>query len=309
LNYLESLHQDFCQQLKNAYQVLKDIAFKNCITDRDGTINNYCARYPSSIQSAYNAIFLSLFVKQAKPHMIILSSAPLDNPGLMDMMVTPDDLFIYAGSKGQDTIDKTGRRHQYPVDQEKKAILSLLNHELTTLIRRPEYEIFSYIGSGLQLKQGQTTVAYQDIDESIKEDVSRNFQQKILDIVRQHDPNGIMFRIEDTGKDLEIILTIPDPAHPQSYKDFDKADAVRFLNEELALHMEEADNLICGDTLSDIPMLEAAMMLSNKCHAVFVTKDESLKKIARHHCKNTIFLSEPDILIALFNRLAKKGRP
>ena len=54
-----------------------DCAFHNLITDRDGTINNYCGRYKSSVQSAYNSIFLSRFATDCCQNSIILTAAPL----------------------------------------------------------------------------------------------------------------------------------------------------------------------------------------------------------------------------------------
>ena len=54
-----------------------DACFHNLITDRDGTINNYCDRYKSSIQSAYNSIFLTSFCRTNCTNAVILSAAPL----------------------------------------------------------------------------------------------------------------------------------------------------------------------------------------------------------------------------------------
>lgn len=52
-------------------------SFQNLITDRDGTINNYCGRYKSSIQSAYNSVFLSCFALFCCVNAAILTAAPL----------------------------------------------------------------------------------------------------------------------------------------------------------------------------------------------------------------------------------------
>ena len=45
--YLEKLHTDFFKQIHEGEKLLKGIHFNNFITDRDGTINNYCGRYKS----------------------------------------------------------------------------------------------------------------------------------------------------------------------------------------------------------------------------------------------------------------------
>ena len=302
-DYLNHLHQDFLRQIQDGESFFEKIYFKNLITDRDGTVNNYCGRYKSSIQSAYNAIFLSRFTLNNHVNTIILTSAPLINIGMADMSVAPTNIFIYAGSKGREYLDKNGARHQHPIEKEKQKILNSLNKKLINLIKQAPYEIFSLIGSGLQLKFGQTTIAHQDIYNTIPLEESVAFRKKIEGIVQDIDPNNEFFRIEDTGKDLEIILTIKDKT--QVLKDFDKGDAVRFLNKDLRLGMEKSFNLICGDTKSDIPMVSASMEFSQDTWTIFVTKDEELKKQIKEACPNTFFVSEPDVLVALLNKLGK----
>ena len=83
--------------------------FRNFITDRDGTINNYCARYVTSVQSVYNALLLTFFINAAAQNSIILTSAPLQNTGLMELSILPDKTFVYAASKGREFIDLQGK--------------------------------------------------------------------------------------------------------------------------------------------------------------------------------------------------------
>jgi len=121
--------------------------------------------------------------------------------------------------------------------------------------------------------------------------------------VSDSDPQNENFRIEDTGLDIEIILTIGDSR--SGFKDFDKGDAVKFLNEELQLGMTDGPHLICGDTYSDIPMLEAAKEKTDNIWAMFVTKDCKLAVKVRDVCPNSIIATEPDILITILNFLSK----
>ena len=102
---------------------------------------------------------------------------------------------------------------------------------------------------------------------------------KIKEILSQIDPENIFFRIVDTGKDIEIILTIESEEDSNKLKDFDKGDGIKFLNSELKLNLEgEGTNLICGDTDSDSAMVKASMDFSQETIAIFVTDDENLKK-------------------------------
>ena len=303
LSYLESLHLDFSSHVQNGVKQLKGKRFNCFITDRDGTINNYCGRYGTSIQSVYNALFLARFVQNITANPIIITSAPLKNPGIVDVSTLPEQTVIYAASKGREFIDLSGTRRSYPIDTEKQQLINRLNQRLTALVKDKEYEKFSLIGSGLQQKFGQTTIARQDISGSIPKERSEKFLEVIERIVQEIDPSGENFKIEDTGLDIEIILTVADGS--TGLKDFDKKEAIKFLNRELGLNMESGPHLICGDTGSDLPMLEAAMEKSIDTWSVFVTKDPQLIEKAGTVCPNLVIVPEPDMLITILNQLAK----
>ncbi|MGD9085951.1 MAG: hypothetical protein PVJ41_13300 [Desulfobacterales bacterium] len=303
LSYLESLHLDFSSHVQSAVKQLKDKRFNCFITDRDGTINNYCGRYGTSIQSIYNALFLARFARNIAANPIIITSAPLKNPGIVDVSILPEQTVIYAASKGREFIDLSGTRRSYPIDSEKQQLINRLNQRLTDLVTDKEYEKFSLIGSGLQQKFGQTTIARQDISGSISEERSQKFLDVIERIVEEFDPSGENFKIEDTGLDIEIILTVADG--DTGLKDFDKKEAIKFLDRELSLNMESGPHLVCGDTSSDLPMLEASMEKSIDTWSVFVTKDPKLVEKTRDVCPNAATVPEPDMLITILNQLAK----
>ena len=317
--FLSEMHVDFYRQLKEGEKFLNEIQFLNFFTDRDGTVNNYCGRYLSSVQSIYNAVFLIRFAACVE-NSIILTSAPLEKQGLIDISVTPPGIFIYAGSKGREFYDTKGTRRRFPIEKNKQDKLDELNHYLSELVKKPEYEMFLYIGSGLQFKFGQTTIARQDIDASVPEDKSVQFLKKTEDMVKKLDPGNRFFRIEDTGKDIEIILTVesrPDgePKNKKSFapylKDYDKGNGIQYLNTELALNMEKGPNLICGDTFSDIPMVKASQgsVISyppgrkNNTWSIFVTDDNKLKKDVSDTCPHSFFVNQPDILVSILNNL------
>jgi hypothetical protein len=304
-DHLRSIHPTFAEQIEETTQTLKGRTFKNFITDRDGTVNNYCGRYLSSVQSVYNALFLTRFVRKCVENAVMLTSAPLENGGMVDVCTMPNKTFILAGSKGREYRDKKWRRNTYPIETLQQKQLDIINEQIAELIKKSPFKKFSYIGSGFQRKFGQSTIARQDISGSIDEKESNDFLQIITNLIFDIDREKKTFRIEDTGLDIEIILTIADPASSESLKDFDKADGVAFLNDRLHLELDKGPNLVSGDTASDIPMLSLSLEKTSDTTGIFVTKDKKMQKKVREVCPGVIFLDEPDILVAVLNELAK----
>jgi len=302
---MSELHPGFREELDSALAFCAAMSFPlGClITDRDGTVNNYCGRYLSSIQSIYNAVFLSRFAGAAVRHALILTSAPLSDGGLEDLTVSPPGAFVLAGSKGREYLDERGRRGALAIEADKQRQLERLNRRLTELLRDPGYEIFALIGSGLQFKFGQTTVARQDIYGSIPEAESEGFAGVIRELICDIDPEGLYFRIEDTGKDIEIILTVEGES---GLKDFDKGDGILFLDTELGLDLKRGENLVCGDTASDIHMVTAASEKSPDPWTVFVTRDRELQEAVRRTSERVHFVSEPDVLVCCLNQLGRE---
>ena len=58
--------------------------------------------------------------------------------------------------------------------------------------------------------------------------------------------------------------------------------------------------LTCGDTASDIPLIEA----SPGTAVIFITHDEGFKERVRAIVPDAVFVSHPDTLIAILARLA-----
>ena len=304
INYLAGLYENFDDQLIEGLQFLDGVKITNFITDRDGTVNNYCARYNTSVQSAYNAIFLSHFSYTVE-NAVLVTSAPLKNKGVKDISVFPENTFVLAGSKGREYLDRNGREGNFPISQEQQSRLNQLNQKLHALVQEPEYAIFYRIGSGLQIKFGQITIARQDINNTVTKEQSEHFLEKIQSIVKETDPEEKHLAIEDTGLDIEITLTTP-LFSSKEVKDYDKGDGLSFLNESLNLQLDQGNILVCGDTESDIPMLEKCMEFNSQTKAIFVTSDNELINTVSHICPDSIFVDSPDILITLLNQKAKE---
>jgi hypothetical protein len=305
ISHFKAIHPEFSSHLQAGVSLLQGKFFNCFITDRDGTTNNYCGRYRSSVQSIYNAVFMSRFAKTKVAHPIIMTSAPLKDIGIVDVSTIPDQTIIYAASKGREFIDLSNQRRSFPIDSQKKELIQRLYQRLCSLLEVADHEKFTMIGSGLQFKFGQITIARQDISGSIPETESDAFLQVVKNLVSDIDPTNKNFRIEDTGLDIEIILTISD--EKTGLKDFDKADGIKYLEKELSLEMLQGPHLVCGDTGSDVPMLDVTMEQTKDTFSVFVTKNQELAERVKAICPNTVIVPEPDILVAILNQLSKQN--
>ena len=303
INYLAKFIPDFRKYVNEGVAKLRGKTFNAFITDRDGTTNNYCGRYRSSVQPIYNSVFLSRFAKNRCSYPIFITSAPLKDFGILNVSINPTDIFFYAGSKGREFIDPEGNFHSFPIDEHKQELIHLLNDRLRQLLKDPSFEKFNFIGSALQFKFGQTTIARQDITCSINPEESTAFLKKIKSIVREIDPKRRNFRIEDTGLDIEIILTI-DKKGNNSVKDFDKGDGLEFICKTIDIEADCGPNLVCGDTSSDIPMLKKAVEMCDDVWTIFVTKDQNLAEEVRKICPQNLILPSPDILLTILGLLS-----
>ncbi|NTW11061.1 MAG: trehalose 6-phosphate synthase [Chlorobiaceae bacterium] len=304
IDYLAKFIPDFRMYVNQGFNLLRGKHFNSFITDRDGTTNNYCGRYRSSVQPIYNSVFLTRFARNCCRFPIIITSAPLKDFGILNVSINPSNTFVYAGSKGREFIDLDGEFNSFPIEETKQKLIRLLNSRMLVLLQDPNFEKFNFIGSALQIKFGQTTVARQDISRSIKDEESRAFLEKVKSIVREIDPTGRNFRIEDTGLDIEIILTIDMKSGESTIKDFDKGDGLSFISGKLGLEKHPGPNLVCGDTPSDIPMLKKAMEVFDDVWTIFVTRDEKLKRQVQEICPNSYTVPYPDILLTILGLLS-----
>jgi len=90
IDYLAKFMPEFRAHVNKGVSMLKGKHFRAFITDRDGTTNNYCGRYRSSIQPIYNSVFLSRFAKNCCTYPIIITSAPLKDFGILNVSIQPE---------------------------------------------------------------------------------------------------------------------------------------------------------------------------------------------------------------------------
>jgi hypothetical protein len=83
---------------------------------------------------------------------------------------------------------------------------------------------------------------------------------------------------------------------------------VRFLDADLGLEMDRGPCLVCGDTGSDVPMLQASLERASATKAVFVTGDDALRRQVRGLVPEAVFVREPDSLVAALNGVSRGPR-
>ena len=292
---------DFPGEVAGAAQFIRSFSPDLVISDRDGTVNNYCGRYRSSHQSIWNAVHLTKFARAVPAHLVLLTSAPLREHGLLDLSAMPAATVHYAGSKGREYHDRDGNEAAMEIDPSQVQLLERLNERLSRLLDRDEYAAFAVIGSGVQHKHGETTIARQDIHGSIPEQVSRGFLEEVRGLVTELDPGGEALRVNDTGKDVEVTLTTA------GGEEFTKGQGVGFLDETLELHIAERKVMVCGDTWSDLPMVEEATRRAGAAStaAIFVTRDADLEEAVRATGVDMHVVSEPDALVTALRAVAR----
>lgn len=192
------------------------------------------------------------------------------------------------------------RRMKFPISSEDEALMEALNKELYSLLRRPQWDKFQWIGSGFQVKFGETVIARQDNTRSITEPQSQRLKQAVQEQMRAVDPTGKRLSMHDTGLDLEIF-----PTRKGGQPSFTKGDGVAHLDKALDLGISEGPNLVCGDTVSDLPMVERTVReCPNGTVCIFVTKDQVLAAKVRSTCPKALIVESPDILVAILNKVA-----
>ena len=69
--------------------------------------------------------------------------------------------------------------------------------------------------------------------------------------------------------------------------------------------MKKGPHLVCGDTSSDVPLIEAAMAKTSDTWAVFVTENSELSATVKDMCPNSFVVTQPDILVTILGFLSR----
>jgi len=279
-----------------------DGRYSAVFSDRDGTIANYCGRYRSSHQALYSAVRLGRFARRCADDFFVVTSGPLHGNGLISLSAFPDHTVHLAGSKGREYVLADGTAGSFPLTDAERSVIMELDERVSALLERADYRVLTAIGSGYQRKFGQLTVSRQDIHRSVPVEVSERFLVEVNRLVGELDPGGDALQVDDTGFDIELTLVAAEGVN----RGFDKGDGVGFLVETTGLDLHRGPVLVCGDTASDLPMVEHLVEAGYETHAVFVAADGDLARRVRRAATHSAFCSGPDVLVAALGIAARQ---
>ncbi|CDW52752.1 hypothetical protein TTRE_0000101401 [Trichuris trichiura] len=249
------------------------------ITDWDGTMKTYCSNYRTSVQPAYSAYWLAIFAKFCSSLCAVLTAGPLGDFGILNLIAVPveDANVIFGGSWGREwlihnrrCVDKTA------IPENGEENLNKLTQLLLKAINdRTDFHRFLMTGSGFQRKVDRLTIGLQTVSGEVTDQESKTFLDAVMQAVKTVDPDDTIFYVRHEKLDVEVVLKSVQGG-------WTKGDGFRFLLKETGKSLATEVVWICGDTASDLPMLDFALQVNPKnTYATFVNPpDEVRSKIA-----------------------------
>lgn len=224
------------------------------------------------MQPAYSAVILSKFVRRFTKFAVVLTAGPLKNTGILDLVCVPDGYLIFGGSWGQEWVlmgDHIVNDKQF--SDENKAALSELANRIDRLLKKLEFCQFRMVGSGFQRKVDRVTIGHQNVSQDINEATQKELLSEIYNILHEVDPKHSILTVHESDLDIEIILRTGDA------KAFNKADGIRLIMEQDRRNIHEGNILVCGDTASDLPMVEYTIKENPNTFAIFVNPRDDVR--------------------------------
>uniref|UniRef100_A0A0N5AKK0 alpha,alpha-trehalose-phosphate synthase (UDP-forming) n=1 Tax=Syphacia muris TaxID=451379 RepID=A0A0N5AKK0_9BILA len=290
----------FAEEVEKAFQLLsKGDHFHYLFTDRDGTLKSYSCSYPASVQPAYSAVIQAQFARRCAQFCAIVTTSPLMHIGVLNVSSMPEGYYAYGASAGREWYMNPAM--QFKDDTINEADLALLNNvfdKVEELLEQPEYRNFTWIGSGLQKHYGHITIARQDVNDSVPRHRSTALYRAVSKIVNEVDPTSSTLTLRESEYDLKIFTKAK-----LSGRIFNKGHGIRLIERKMGLKLDEGRILVCGDSETDLPMLEECLACSSRnVFTIWVTSNEQLREKVRAACSrcgndNYVFVSCPEVLL------------
>jgi hypothetical protein len=267
-------------------------------------------------------MWIGNFARRCSENALFITAAPLGGrlgaKGLLELCTLHPGTVKLAGSKGREYYDHTAEKvvELDPLPPVTETLLDRLHRDMVSLCGKPSNSVFLGIGSGLQRKFGEITIARNDPTGSVSELASRRFLEEVEQVINDIDPEGILLEKHDTGTDIEIFPRLSD-----GRSSFSKGHGLLLLDSELDLRIAEGPNLICGDTPSDVPMIEEALnlmsqnstaqlavlfVISSEQHRRTPELAEKLRFLCRDNNAHCAILPSPDVLVAALAQYSKE---
>jgi hypothetical protein len=278
------------------------------ITDWDGTMKDYCSQYATNLQPTYSAIGMANFASLFTRLTAVLTAGPLRGPGILDLTSLPiDGPILFSGSWGREWW-MSGKRlvHNEDISLEGDAALRRFKEEMEELLSSTEYSQFGLVGSGVQSKVDRLTLGVQTVFNHVDPELSENYQDAIRERMHRVDPDEQILHF-DPSTELEVEVVVHNDGTV-----WNKADGVGMVIEKVGDTLEGPGKvLICGDTASDLPMVEFAVNQNpDGAMALFVTMKEELCDKVRQILPaedRQCFVSCPDVIHAAMDNIIKEN--
>uniref|UniRef100_A0A8R1TV91 alpha,alpha-trehalose-phosphate synthase (UDP-forming) n=2 Tax=Onchocerca TaxID=6281 RepID=A0A8R1TV91_ONCVO len=300
----------FVDEVNKAFALLTEgDHFQHFFTDRDGTLKSYSCSYPASIQPAYSAVIQAQFARRCAQFCAIVTTSPLMHIGVLDVSTMPEGYYAYGASAGREWYLNPSL--QFKDDSVNDADLALLTNvfeRLEELLEQPEYRNFTWIGSGLQRHYGHITIARQDVNYSVPKHRSSLLYQAVCKIVNKVDPTSATLALREGEFDLKIftkvaLSEINSATAKISGRIFNKGHGIRLIKSKMGLKLNCGKILVCGDSETDLPMLEECLICSPmNVYTIWVTTNPQLQEKVRLLCgtyenDHYVFVSCPEVLL------------
>ncbi|KAI1720407.1 trehalose-phosphatase [Ditylenchus destructor] len=273
------------------------------ITDWDGTMKDYCSQYATNLQPIYSAISMARFAEAFTRLTAVLTAGPLRGPGILDLTALPiDGPVMFSGSWGREWW-MGGKRvvHDDGITEEGFVALERLNDEMKSLLEKKEYAQFGMVGSGVQRKVDRLTLGIQTVCKHVQPELSRSYQDQVRERVHRVDPCMQTLHFDpSTDLEVEVVVKNNDVV-------WNKSHGVERVVKTVGDSLDPPGKiLICGDTSSDLPMVQCAVNANPQgVMALFVGANESLQAKVREMVPDgcCAFVSAPDVIHAAMMKI------
>ncbi|CAJ0954232.1 unnamed protein product, partial [Mesorhabditis belari] len=274
------------------------------ITDWDGTMKDYCSQYATNLQPIYSAVCMAGFAQEFTRLAAVLTAGPLRGPGILDLTALPiDGPLLFSGSWGREWwLDNHRVVQDEGISEEGIDALERMKDEMGILLKTGEYSQFALVGSGVQRKVDRLTLGVQTVCGHVPAALSERYQEEVRERMHRVDPyNQILVFDPSTELEVEVV------AH-SSGSVWNKANGVSRVAEIKGDSLRAPGRvLVCGDTMSDVPMVQQAKHENpGGVMALFVRPSEKIRESVLAVVGDptrVCFISSPDVFHAAAARL------
>jgi hypothetical protein len=299
-SWLNALHKGELNINKQVKEGLKWFAGKKnlkVVADRDGSLLPLKTFYWTSVQSAAHAITMHRFIEHHCNWLLWLSSAPLNNIGIEDLTITRSPRLAIAGDNGAQFKSPSGEYFEQSTEKDFRKIMDAIFDEIIELTDDDQYSVFRLINPGIQKFSNRLVLTVRDNEKEIPEDLSNNFRDKLINIVKKVDPNKKTIRFFPY-RNLLFVFPTKDKGLITN-----KADGLNWILSQYPYDIKTGNLLVIGDSKADVYLLKKALQINQNTSAIFVTRDNGVIKQVKNMCPNALIVNTPEILIEIISLL------